>query len=492
MKKKILSLLLVMVLVVAALPLNGMTAGAEGGIISNIKLTVEPPVEGSIREWPNVYATEDGCGYYVEFSNWCDADGNMIFEDISYVAGQTYYISVTIEADEGYWWNQLGPSDPQYSQYGPLTVTVDGGTVKGQFSTTNSSEGSWATGIVEVKAVAPPANTIFDIDLGFTVPKVGDEIGISVSQADGAIIQSVKPAVTIPDGAHFGFSEYWDCAWVQYIDSIDDYAWVEDPFTIEEDETYYVGVFLQADEGYHFDIDTMRVENAIPMTYETEEDNTLLFLVFEFTAYAEGGDDFSGTMFHVLISNAEGNKYNTGGGFTVRYNADPEFYELIGEQPLEGCDGSKVFKNLIQPVVPYPTEVTVTAVPDEGWHFVGWYAPDWWYPDESDCIYRKDQLISKNSTYTFEAGPPLASAMTYLCAVFEEDSDIMYGDVNGDGKVNTEDALLALKAAVGITKLSEAQTLAGDVSGDGRVTTEDALLILKHAVGIIKIFPVEQ
>ncbi|MBR6407294.1 MAG: dockerin type I repeat-containing protein [Clostridia bacterium] len=72
-----------------------------------------------------------------------------------------------------------------------------------------------------------------------------------------------------------------------------------------------------------------------------------------------------------------------------------------------------------------------------------------------------------------------------------EASDVLIGDLDGNGIVNTNDALMALRAAVGITKLDANQILAGDVTGDRKVTTEDALLILKHAVGIIKLFPVE-
>ena len=73
-----------------------------------------------------------------------------------------------------------------------------------------------------------------------------------------------------------------------------------------------------------------------------------------------------------------------------------------------------------------------------------------------------------------------------LCGLF-----IIYGDLSGDKKVSTDDALMCLKAAVGIIKLNADQTKAADVNGDKKISTEDALLILRHAVGIIKKFPVE-
>jgi len=76
------------------------------------------------------------------------------------------------------------------------------------------------------------------------------------------------------------------------------------------------------------------------------------------------------------------------------------------------------------------------------------------------------------------------------------------GDLNGDGKINIADALLALKQSVGLTPVtSTAKTVAsavvdvpdGDVApldasgaplGDGKIDISDALVILKYSVGL--------
>ena len=58
------------------------------------------------------------------------------------------------------------------------------------------------------------------------------------------------------------------------------------------------------------------------------------------------------------------------------------------------------------------------------------------------------------------------------------------GDVNGDGKVNSSDARLALRAAVGLEDLTEAQKAAADVNRDGNVRSSDARKILRVAVGL--------
>ncbi len=59
------------------------------------------------------------------------------------------------------------------------------------------------------------------------------------------------------------------------------------------------------------------------------------------------------------------------------------------------------------------------------------------------------------------------------------------GDVDGDGKVTTGDALMALQAAVGKIELNEAQIVLANVDNEGGVTTADALMILQAAVGKI-------
>jgi len=55
------------------------------------------------------------------------------------------------------------------------------------------------------------------------------------------------------------------------------------------------------------------------------------------------------------------------------------------------------------------------------------------------------------------------------------------GDLNGDGKVNSSDARLALRAAAKLENLTDAQKQAGDMDGDGDVDSADARTILRKA-----------
>jgi hypothetical protein len=58
------------------------------------------------------------------------------------------------------------------------------------------------------------------------------------------------------------------------------------------------------------------------------------------------------------------------------------------------------------------------------------------------------------------------------------------GDVNGNGRVDVADALLALRASIGLTQLTPQQAAAADLLPDGRVTVADATRILRLAVGL--------
>lgn len=67
-----------------------------------------------------------------------------------------------------------------------------------------------------------------------------------------------------------------------------------------------------------------------------------------------------------------------------------------------------------------------------------------------------------------------------------------YGDVTGDMKVNSSDALYVLMASVGLKSLDVAENRSADVDGNGTVNSTDALIILNFNVGKISGFPVEE
>lgn len=68
---------------------------------------------------------------------------------------------------------------------------------------------------------------------------------------------------------------------------------------------------------------------------------------------------------------------------------------------------------------------------------------------------------------------------------------INLGDVNNDGYVSSDDALLTLRYTVNLTDLDDGQKTAADVNSDGLITTEDSLAILRYAVGIGELGPAQ-
>ncbi len=64
-------------------------------------------------------------------------------------------------------------------------------------------------------------------------------------------------------------------------------------------------------------------------------------------------------------------------------------------------------------------------------------------------------------------------------------ADGILGDVNGDGAVDSADALKALRASVGAETLTDDAIPLADIDGDGQITSADALSILRYSVGLI-------
>lgn len=64
----------------------------------------------------------------------------------------------------------------------------------------------------------------------------------------------------------------------------------------------------------------------------------------------------------------------------------------------------------------------------------------------------------------------------------------MLGDVNGDSKVDVNDATMVQMIAAELLVPNDVQKLAGDVNRDGKVDINDATLIQQFAAEIIEHF----
>lgn len=106
--------------------------------------------------------------------------------------------------------------------------------------------------------------------------------------------------------------------------------------------------------------------------------------------------------------------------------------------------------------------------------------------------YRQAKRLAQEVAAKGERMQPLAELATSLLREAKEalrqDDVLLLGDVNGDGKVTAEDALLALQQSTQKATLTPRQMLAADVDKKNGVTAADALLILQFSTRKITAF----
>lgn len=110
--------------------------------------------------------------------------------------------------------------------------------------------------------------------------------------------------------------------------------------------------------------------------------------------------------------------------------------------------------------VGFSLEVGEIPVPThEGMVFVGWFINGELVTDEIITV-AEDMVIH---------------------AVFEPEAPVI-GDINGDGTIGIDDALMLMRYAIGTEGLTDEQAARADLNGDGAVDVFDALLALRAAL----------
>ena len=77
----------------------------------------------------------------------------------------------------------------------------------------------------------------------------------------------------------------------------------------------------------------------------------------------------------------------------------------------------------------------------------------------------------------------ILTALSLAAALTVGSSAALLGDVNGDGRINSADALCVLRYSVGMS-VDGFKKANADVNGDGRINSADALKILRITVGL--------
>lgn len=170
------------------------------------------------------------------------------------------------------------------------------------------------------------------------------------------------------------------------------------------------------------------------------------------------------------------------------------------------------------PVAGSTPEYSYTLYADEtlGYHIVYQY----WHDNTEGCdMFNEQTPFNENHLYSigcllcplegyyfaedcvfmFDGNPDLADPEGFMphpyfegdwfvrsvAMTCESGNELIPGDVNGDGTVDVSDALLALRAAMGLVGLTDGQMEFADMNGDGECGVDDAVVILRWAMDLM-------
>ncbi|MBR4658640.1 MAG: dockerin type I repeat-containing protein [Clostridia bacterium] len=198
---------------------------------------------------------------------------------------------------------------------------------------------------------------------------------------------------------------------------------------------------------------------------------------------------FGNTVFHSIMDNM-----STGGGLSA-----PNSFQSIC-LAATGVEPSELVKN-------FRVALYANTSPDEYGGIYSFSMQPGYDPDEyygvQDLYDLLCPVVFTGASCSIKGGgaicikptggvyyPPsdAASGLVYVGITrgSEEPHDFLPGDVDMNGIVDSVDALLALRYALGIVELNDEQLLRGDVDQNGTVDSVDALIILRMSLGIIR------
>lgn len=120
---------------------------------------------------------------------------------------------------------------------------------------------------------------------------------------------------------------------------------------------------------------------------------------------------------------------------------------------------------------------------------------------------KANEILENADAYTSDSIDGLAEAVADAQKVYDDEDAVqneineavkaltlkaadarLKGDVNNDGKVDTNDSAAVLKASAELIDLDTDAQMAADVNGDGAADTNDAVLILQYAAETVTMF----
>jgi hypothetical protein len=134
---------------------------------------------------------------------------------------------------------------------------------------------------------------------------------------------------------------------------------------------------------------------------------------------------------------------------------------------------------------------------------IGWAAASPVNVTEASTLATVDFTVNANATGSTDvkvvvaqvanSASALADASTIEAAAgtVTIDTAFIYGDANGNGKVDSDDVSLTAQSSLSLLEFTSTQLKACDVNGNGKIDSDDVSYIAQKSLGLISSFPVE-
>ena len=134
---------------------------------------------------------------------------------------------------------------------------------------------------------------------------------------------------------------------------------------------------------------------------------------------------------------------------------------------------------------------------------IGWAAASPVNVTEASTLATVDFTVNANATGSTDvkvvvaqvanSASALADASTIEAAAgtVTFDTAFIYGDANGNGKLDSDDVSLTAQSSLSLLEFTSTQLKACDVNGNGKIDSDDVSYIAQKSLGLISSFPVE-
>ncbi len=134
---------------------------------------------------------------------------------------------------------------------------------------------------------------------------------------------------------------------------------------------------------------------------------------------------------------------------------------------------------------------------------IGWAAASPVNVTEASTLATVDFTVNANATGSTDVKVAVAQVANSDSALADEstieaaagtvtiDTAFIYGDANGNGKVDSDDVSLTAQSSLSLLEFTSTQLKACDVNGNGKIDSDDVSYIAQKSLGLISSFPVE-